>query len=734
MIKFLSKFIAYLTILILIVIGYLSYFGLETKSLNELIREEVTKKNKKFDVDLKTIKILLNLNNFSLNLKTSNPKIIFDKKKILIEELGTNISIKTFINKEFALDDLKIKIEKVRIKDLIELARIYRFNPELFVLGKIVKEGSITSEIFINFDGNGNIKDNYKINGRVESGKLILLNKGNIENLNFVFSIKKNEYLFNNLKAKINQIKIISNKIEVKNDGKSVLVRGNLKNLESIINQEQLKMIFGKTNKYLDFEKIDFTSDTQFSLRLNKRLKVKNLNFKSKIRVNELDYKFESEFLKSFIPSFNNSVVFDTHEINLSYEKNKFEITGKGNYSIDEKKDYIGYKILNSNNEYKITSDINFNKNIFLIDSLNFKKDENNKSLLNLELVLTKNKNLIFKKIFFKQDKNQFYLEDLVLDKNLKIKSVNKITLDFINLNNEINMINLKKNKKNYKVTGTSFDASNIIDQILNSKKKKKTSSYFVNLNSKFEINIKKILLDKISYANNFKGNLFFINNNLNKLSLGGVFPDNKKIILTINTNKNNEKITTLMSEYPKPLVKKYKFIKGFEEGVLDFYSIKKNNISNSTLKIDNFKVQEVPVLAKLLTLASLQGIADILTGEGIRFSDFEMKFSNSNNLMTISELYAIGPAISIMIDGYIENEGLISLRGTLVPATTINRTISSIPLIGNILVGKKVGEGIFGVSFKIKGPPKNLKTSVNPIKTLTPRFITRTLEKIKKN
>ena len=110
------------------------------------------------------------------------------------------------------------------------------------------------------------------------------------------------------------------------------------------------------------------------------------------------------------------------------------------------------------------------------------------------------------------------------------------------------------------------------------------------------------------------------------------------------------------------------------------------------------------------------------------------MTFSNENNLLKVEELYAIGPAISILMDGYIEKNKLVSLRGTLVPATTINRTISSIPLIGNILVGKKVGEGIFGVSFKIKGPPKKLKTTVNPVKTLTPRFITRTLEKLKKN
>ena len=49
-----------------------------------------------------------------------------------------------------------------------------------------------------------------------------------------------------------------------------------------------------------------------------------------------------------------------------------------------------------------------------------------------------------------------------------------------------------------------------------------------------------------------------------------------KKLAFTINTNQNNEKITTLYSEYAKPLVKKYKFIKGFEEGYLDFYSFKK--------------------------------------------------------------------------------------------------------------------------------------------------------------
>jgi hypothetical protein len=141
-----------------------------------------------------------------------------------------------------------------------------------------------------------------------------------------------------------------------------------------------------------------------------------------------------------------------------------------------------------------------------------------------------------------------------------------------------------------------------------------------------------------------------------------------------------------------------------------------------------------LPALTKLLTLASLQGIADLLSGNGITFNEFEMNYRNKDKGLIIDEIYAIGPSISILMDGYIENDKLISLRGTLVPATTINKAIGSIPLLGKILVGGKTGEGVFGVSFKIKGPPKELETTVNPIKTLTPRFITRTLEKIKKN
>ena len=75
---------------------------------------------------------------------------------------------------------------------------------------------------------------------------------------------------------------------------------------------------------------------------------------------------------------------------------------------------------------------------------------------------------------------------------------------------------------------------------------------------------------------------------------------------------------------------------------------------------------------------------------------------------MTIEEMYGIGPAISLLMEGYIEKNKLVSLRGTLVPATTLNKAISNIPLIGNLLVGKKVGEGVFGCLLYTSPSPRD--------------------------
>ena len=732
MIKLLVKIFSILLVTAILIIIYFSLVGLKTEKFNEVITKQLLKNNSNIDVKLKDVNFILSPLDLSINVKTYAPEIFIDKNKLSLEYIASNIPLKSFFKENFIIDDIKLSTKFLKIRDVITLSRIYRNSTELLILNKIIKEGSIIADINFNFDENGKIKNDYVIKGIVKDTQLKLLNNNEIEKLNFIFEVKYNQFNLRDIRAKFNQVPILSSITEIQKKDKNFYINSKLETNKKDFNFNEFNKIFKGELKNQGIENMIFSSSNDVSFFINEKFKIKDFRLKSNIDLKSLTYINELKNFKKYFKDYKNTLKLKNNKILLSYNKNKLSINGNGLIGYEDIYDNIDYQIKQQDNQHIFSTNIDLKKNLFLIPLLNFKKKKNSTLSINLDGVYKDNQEILFNKISLKENNNLILVKNLKLNKKLEISKIDFIDINLVNKEKIKNQLKLQRQKKNYKISGKNFYIKDIIDQINNNDNLSK--SIFDNLNTIIDINISTIYLDPKNFVNNFSGNIIYKKNKIYKSDLVSTFPNNKKLNLTINTNENNEKITTIYSENPKPLLSSYKFIKGFEEGILDFYSVKRNNVSESVLKISDFKIQEVPVLAKLLTLASLQGIADLLTGEGIRFDDFELKFTSKDKLMRIDELYAIGPAISIMMEGYIEKDNLISLKGTLVPATTINRTIASIPLLGNILVGKKVGEGVFGVSFKIKGPKDKLKTTVNPIKTLTPRFITRTLEKLKKN
>ena len=732
MIKRIIKILLITISILIIAIFYLSYFGIKTDKFNDQISSNILNINKKLNLRLNDVNFLLNPYNFTINIKTTNPQILLNGRNLEIKDIQTNVALKSLIINQFLIDDLLITTKEIKVNDIIALLRVFQNSPKLFVLNTIIKDGFVTANVKLNFDEKGNIKEDYKITGSVKKIKLNFLNQLKLQNFNFDFNIDKNIYSLKKIDMKLNNIKITSPLIEIKKKKNSFFVNGHFLNDNKNFDIEELKPIFTDLLNIIDIRKIEFSSKSKFSFNVNKSLKFDNFKVESIVNLNQLTINHKNLKLKSYFPSFVEEIKLKEHKVIINYNKNKFNIKGNGSILLEDKSDSFSYQIIKDNNNYLFNSKINLKNNSLLIDFLDYKKEEDLNSLISIKGNFKKNNQLRFDQINLKERDNEISIKGLDLSESFKIIDIKNLNLDYKNSKKILNKLNLKKDDLNFSIEGESFDASRIINNIMVNDEE--SSSIFESLNSKISIRIKKTYIDEVNYINALSGYINFDNNNINDLELKSNFPNKKKINLTIKTNENSETITKLFSSYPKPLVKRYDFIKGFEEGYLDFYSSKKEGVSNSVLTIDNFKVKEVPIFAKLLSLASLQGVADLLTGEGIRFTDFEMNFSNQRGLTTIEEMYAIGPAVSILMDGYIESKKLVSLRGTLVPATTINRSIASIPLLGKILVGEKTGEGVFGVSFKIKGIPQDLKTTVNPIKSLTPRFITRTLEKIKKN
>ncbi len=714
---------------------FLSQVGLETKRFNPLIIEQVKKYNEDLNIDIKKVKIYLNiskLTNPKIKVISKDPTLILGNNKIELESIKTEIDILSYFKNNFVIDKFIIVTKENKINDLISIASLEK--PSLIIYNIFIKEGYTSAYGSISFDTKGNIID-YSFNGKIKDTKIKYNEKYSFKNINFEFSYNKKRTKITKANFNFKKIKFFSDEIYIPLlvlDG-TILVKGDIRTERNSINSNILTSLFENNFNFIKDQEITFETKNKFSFKIDKR-KISKLKYSSEINLENIILNPKNNLFKNYFKNYKDFISLKNNSLKLNYENENINIEGRSEYSFDTSYDKIKYKINQEESWYNFFTTINFDSNSINIKPIVYSKDKNEKS----SLELNGSYNWLqykFNEIIYNEGKNFFKAKDLILDKYFKIIDMNKISIDYLNDNDKQNKIDIERDLNHYNITGKSFDSYKLINDILLSDSEKNFLDNFeLKKQTKFMIFINKVYLDDKNFSKNLIGDLLIKNNKVNNLKLTSDFENNGKFKLEIKTLANKKKTTLFYSDNAEPFVKHFSFIKGFKEGRIDFFSVKEKNYSNSNLNIFDFKVKEMPALTKLLSLASLQGIADIMTGEGIRFEEFDMKFSNKNNVMTVDDIYAIGPAISIMMSGYVEIDKLVSLRGTLVPATTINKTIASIPVLGDILIGKKTGEGVFGVSFKIKGPPKKLKTSVNPIKTLTPRFITRTLEKIKKN
>ena len=712
----------------LVIIIFLSTVGIKTNKLNNQIQNQIKKINKDFKIELKDIKIILDPIKFKLNLKTIGSNLKYRNKEIKLEKIESNVSLKSILSNKFSLKELIISTKPIKIKNLISLLRILNNEPKLLFAEQFIKSGYLITDINIEFNEEGKIKDNFYITGYFKNGNVNILRKANLSEMNFDFYFKKNEFAVNDFSFLLNDKNFFIPQLRSQYLNNKFMVRGKVSNKRIIFSENDLKKFIDTQSFNFKLDSAELSSENQFSFDVDRKFNFNNVIIKSNIDLENLVLLNKFPFKKIF-PQFENRINFKNHKIKLEYKKDFLLVEGEGDFLIKEN-DKIKYKILKQKEIIDFSSELKISNNQIKFDILNYQNKDNSNIKIIIKGKKDSKKNFLFKEISLTEKNNNIGIKNLLLNNTNKIQKIDKINLDYIDKENLKNKVLIIKKDKNYILKGETFNVNKLIENILKSSNKNEN---LFSESFKIDINIKKVNLDKNNILKNLEGFLIFKDNKVSEANLDSSFLSQKKIKFTIK-NVNGEKITTFFSGEAKPFVDRYKFIKGFDEGSLDFSSTSKGNNTNSILKIYDFKLKELPALTKVLTLASLQGIADVLSGEGIRFNEFEMNFSKNNQLTSINEVYAIGPAISVLMEGYVESDKLVSLRGTLIPATTLNKVIGSIPLLGDILVGKKTGEGVFGVSFKIKGPPEKLETSVNPIKTLTPRFITRTLEKIKKN
>lgn len=137
------------------------------------------------------------------------------------------------------------------------------------------------------------------------------------------------------------------------------------------------------------------------------------------------------------------------------------------------------------------------------------------------------------------------------------------------------------------------------------------------------------------------------------------------------------------------------------------------NGVYDGDLRVTNTRVKDAPAIAALLNAASIVGLVDEMTGQGILFTEVEARFRLSAERMQVLKSSAIGPSMGLSMDGdYDPASGNLDMRGVISPIYLLNA-------IGAPFARK--GEGLIGLNYRLRGPAASPKVRVNPLSALAP-------------
>ncbi len=716
-----KKFFLILLLMFLILFSVLSTTGIETSKFNSLVEDRVsTEKN--INVVLNTIKFKINLKELDLFLETQNPEITFKGTSIPINNLKVFIDFFSFLKSDPKIKKIRLSSTEIDITQLNQFSFIKPSNFKSLLHNKI-KEGKLISEIEIFLSNTGKL-DDFIAKGEVKNLKVEILNNIIFNNANLNFIADKNDILIKNINGDLEDIKISEGDIKL-----------NLENglsLSSNFNSEFSfdKKLLNKYSKFINQKKfieniniIKTNLNNNISINLDQTYKLKNYDYK----ISGIIHKSEIELSKIIK---NDNILKEIEKIYLSdlqistnFKDKKFIFKGEGKYSFNN----LDFLNINFENNYKddvnnLILNFDYSNNLYL-DLINFKKKDNSKAKISLNLEKKKLRTKI-NEFSYIEGRNLIKIFDLIFEKN-KFVSLKKAE---IKTNN--NDFTIQYGKK-ILIKGNKFDGTNLTKFF----SEKKGTNKLQNINKNIEIDFKDIKAPVSENLKNFKLLGQIKKGQFMTISSKGDFGGDNFLDITMKKDKNNDKrYLEIYSDLTRPLLTDYSFFKGLSGGKLLFNSIIDDKKSFSKLKIEDFKVINAPGLIKLLSLADLSGLEDLAKGEGLSFDVLEIDMEKNNEFLKLNEILALGSSVSILMEGYQDKNGLTSLRGTLVPAKTLNKMISKIPVIGKIVIPKEVGEGLFGLSFKMKGTKGNIKTTINPIKTITPRFIQKILERNKES
>ena len=237
-------------------------------------------------------------------------------------------------------------------------------------------------------------------------------------------------------------------------------------------------------------------------------------------------------------------------------------------------------------------------------------------------------------------------------------------------------------------------------------------------------IAVNKLWTNPLVPISNFAGSAMLRNGTgIYELHMVGNYGSSKEVKLKVDyvPRPNNEFLLSINSNNAGSTLKVLRIYDSMKGGILKIEGKRgadKNFVGHASIR--DFNIKDTPVLAKVLSVASLTGIVGMLSGEGLAFSHFDAPFELQDKVLSVKDGKAFGNVIGITINGtYDHKTEQLKGEGVIVPAYSINNFIGKIPVIGGLLSGK---DGtVFAANYSVKGSISDPTVRINPLSALSP-------------
>ena len=270
-------------------------------------------------------------------------------------------------------------------------------------------------------------------------------------------------------------------------------------------------------------------------------------------------------------------------------------------------------------------------------------------------------------------------------------------------------------------VTGRSFDARPLISRLFS------TSAAPPNadaLTMRIDADIERLVAHRGEAIAGFKGTMQLSGGVVESAELSGSFLGGQPVALTVVPAASDMRELKLSGGDGGAALRAVDLYSKVIGGNVDFRAWlgpgRTGRVQRGLLVIDRFDVQDETVLEEVSgnTPAPRRG--------GRSFSQLSLPFSVDDTYIRIGDALVRGPELGASAQGHIRKaDGNMDIGGTIIPAYALNAALSEVPLLGDLLTGGK-GEGIFGLTYALKGSRRDPQFLFNPVSAIAPGIFRR--------